>query len=121
MNLPSSTHLLLIRHAESLNNRYGASVGSDSGLTAQGWDQARRLAEWLANNEPVDVLVSSSLLRARQTADIIAQKLHLPVYIQPGLHETEHPYWEEFPTLAENWGLPESSWLLTPEIGRAHV
>ena len=57
--------LLLIRHGQSFHNRDGQEAGSDSELTPLGWAQARRLAGWLAGNEPVDVLYASPMRRAR--------------------------------------------------------
>ncbi|HEY64501.1 MAG TPA: methyltransferase domain-containing protein [Caldilineae bacterium] len=121
METSDTTHLLLIRHAESLSNIYGADFSPDSGLTSRGWQQARRLAEWLAENEPIDVIISSPLLRARQTADILAMHLGRPVHIQYGLEETSHPYWEEFPSFAESRGLPDEPWIPTLETAPTYV
>ncbi len=115
MSSPDTTHLLLIRHAESLGNRYGPSLGADSGLTARGWLQAHRLAEWLTDHEPVSIIVSSPLIRARQTADILADTLRRPVVIHPDLGEAEQPYWEELPRFPADRGLPEVSWTPSPE------
>jgi 2,3-bisphosphoglycerate-dependent phosphoglycerate mutase len=60
--------LLLIRHAETDFNRQLRFQGHvDAPLNANGLAQAERLAERLAD-EPIDLLVTSDLLRARQTA-----------------------------------------------------
>ncbi|NOZ26627.1 MAG: methyltransferase domain-containing protein [Chloroflexi bacterium] len=115
METSQATHLLLIRHAESLSNLYGINMGPNTGLTARGWEQARYLADWLATHEPIDVIISSPLLRARQTADILSIRLNLPVHIQKGLEEATQPYWDEFPSFAESKGLPDEPWIPTPE------
>ena len=60
-----TTQLLFIRQSQSFYNRDGQEAGSDSELTPLGWAQARRLAGWLAGNEPVDVLYASPMRRAR--------------------------------------------------------
>ena len=58
--------LLLIRHGETAANRRGHLLGrADPPLTAVGEAQARAVAAWLPRP---DVLVSSPLQRARQTA-----------------------------------------------------
>lgn len=68
--------LLLIRHGETLR------VESDTGtanptLTEIGHEQARRLASWLRAHESLDHLAVSPLLRARQTAQPVADQLGL--------------------------------------------
>ncbi|RAQ96453.1 histidine phosphatase family protein [Thermogemmatispora tikiterensis] len=72
------THLYLIRHAEALNavqHRFG-----DLDLTPRGIRQAERLRDRLATGEiAADVLISSTLRRAYQTAEIIAPALGLPI------------------------------------------
>ncbi len=82
--------LLLITHAEGLQNRYtdllldGPAV-ADGGLTALGWEQTNQLAQWLLTRETIDVLYSAPLLRSRLTAQRLGQALNLPVSVQDGL------------------------------------
>jgi 2,3-bisphosphoglycerate-dependent phosphoglycerate mutase len=74
-NLP--TTLLLCRHGESQWNVEGRVQGTSlqaAGLTEQGRWQAARLAERLASAE-VSALYSSDLLRAVETAGIVAAAL----------------------------------------------
>jgi probable phosphoglycerate mutase len=81
------TQLLLIRHGETDWNREMRFQGQrDVPLNATGLQQAARLAERLAT-ETIDAIVSSDLLRARQTAAPCAQQLGLPVITEPGLRE----------------------------------
>lgn len=66
--LGAMSELLLIRHGETDYNRQLRFQGHvDAPLNANGLAQAARLADRLAE-EPVDLLVTSDLLRARQTA-----------------------------------------------------
>ncbi len=69
--------ILLIRHGESEGNESPIYKNPDSPLTASGRNQSLRLAARLAKDGPYHALVSSTLLRAKQTADIIGEKLGL--------------------------------------------
>lgn len=100
-------HLVLIRHAESLHNRDGVGVNIDSGLTELGWRQAHAVAGWLAERYRPDLLFSSSLMRAKQTAEVISARMNLPVTIEEGLAEAEFQYWGELPY---NRDSPLDSW-----------
>ena len=67
--------LLLVRHGETLANRRGHLLGrADPPLTSIGWEQANALAAWLPRP---DVIVSSPLLRARQTAGVLGPHVQL--------------------------------------------
>ncbi|KAG6035306.1 hypothetical protein E4U41_006148 [Claviceps citrina] len=69
-------HLLLVRHAESVDNVAGLYGGSrDATLTAHGTLQARRLASDLASASGLDIrhIFSSPLRRAAQTAGAICE------------------------------------------------
>lgn len=84
------TELILIRHGETDWNRALRFQGQcDVPLNAIGQRQAQRLAERLAL-EPAQHLLSSDLMRARQTAEPIgAQRgaLALVPVLDPGLRE----------------------------------
>lgn len=60
--------IVLVRHALAGSNRLGiaSSVVPGDGLTPEGVEQARTLAELLAGDE-IDVAVSSALARTQQT------------------------------------------------------
>ncbi|RPI31749.1 MAG: histidine phosphatase family protein, partial [Chloroflexota bacterium] len=73
---PSQTyHLILLRHGESVGNANGVYQGqADFELSDLGRRQAQALAErWVAEEKTFDLVISSPLLRARQTAEIIAE------------------------------------------------
>ena len=63
--------LLWVRHGEPERIAPGTGVRANPALTARGPEQAQRLAAWLAF-EPIDVVVSSPLRRAIETAAPIA-------------------------------------------------
>lgn len=71
-------HLLLIRHGETDWNAEGRMQGRvNVPLNAKGVEQAERLAERLADEERIDILYTSPLLRARATAEIVGAKFGL--------------------------------------------
>src|SRR5687767_4283502 len=71
-----TTRLLLIRHAKSQHSLKRVSGGplGDTGITDEGREQARRLGQRLAKSTDLRgaALYSSTLPRARQTAEVIA-------------------------------------------------
>ena len=70
----NNTNILLIRHGETAWNAVRRLQGHiDIPLNAEGERQAGALARALAA-EPVDVIVSSDLQRARQTAQAVADQ-----------------------------------------------
>ena len=70
----NNTNILLIRHGETAWNAVRRLQGHiDIPLNAEGERQAGALAQALAA-EPVDVIVSSDLQRARQTAQAVADQ-----------------------------------------------
>jgi probable phosphoglycerate mutase len=81
------THLYLIRHGEATSQK--SDLLADHGLTQLGTIQAERLRDrLLATGEiSADVLISSTLLRARQTAEIIAPAFNLPIIYDDDFQE----------------------------------
>jgi broad specificity phosphatase PhoE len=80
------TRILLLRHAESANPLIFHGAESDVGLSERGRRQAEAIALVLATEAP-EVLISSAMRRARETALPIARACGLPVRIEPDLHE----------------------------------
>ncbi len=85
------TNLYLIRHGEAVCNVDGTLAGmrSDVGLTELGMLQAQRLRDRLAATREIaaDALIASTLPRARQTAEIIAPALDLPIILDDDAQE----------------------------------
>ena len=81
------TRIILIRHGETAWNAERRLQGHlDIPLNDEGERQARLLAEALAS-EPLDLLVSSDLQRARQTAQAVASLRGMPLLTEPALRE----------------------------------
>lgn len=81
------TVLCLVRHGESTWNAERRIQGQlEPPLSELGRAQAERVAERLAQ-ETWDVLYSSDLSRARQTAEAIARRVGLPIRTDPELRE----------------------------------
>jgi alpha-ribazole phosphatase len=86
--------LIVIRHGESVYNDQKRFTGqADVPLSPLGKRQAAALGERLAG-EHLDAIVSSDLLRARDTAEAIASYHALPVYEDSDLRELALGEWE---------------------------
>jgi probable phosphoglycerate mutase len=81
------TRVLAVRHGETAWNVDTRLQGQiDISLNATGQQQARRLAEALAG-EGIEAIVTSDLVRARDTAQAVADRTGLPLAFDPGLRE----------------------------------
>ena len=90
------TTLLLIRHGQTDWNLEGKYTGqADIPLNETGRAQAYEAAE-LLRQQPVDAIFSSDLMRALETAAIVAGKSECGVNIQtdPRLREIKQGVWE---------------------------
>jgi broad specificity phosphatase PhoE len=83
-----TTTLYIVRHGESLDNAGIPHVRTPEGseLTERGRQQAHTVARELSGVH-ADAVIASNLLRARQTAEIIAADRHLEVRVIPELQE----------------------------------
>jgi 2,3-bisphosphoglycerate-dependent phosphoglycerate mutase len=119
------TTLILVRHGETDWNRDGRFQGhADPPLNATGRKQARALADVVAG-ETADAVYSSDLARARQTADIIGERLGLPVVHERALREIDVGAWQglnhaeiegRFPGGLDRWRAGEAGW----ELGESY-
>jgi len=88
------TELLLVRHGETDWNAEGKLQGhTDRPLNDYGRRQAQALADKLAG-ESIDAVYASDLSRARETAEILGEKLGLTVAVDPDLREKNWGNWE---------------------------
>ena len=107
--------LYLVRHGESISNSKNIFIGRsvDPALTGKGIQQTTSLAKSL-KQKGIKALFSSTLLRARQTAQIITDEIKLPVtysedLIEVGLgvldgHDIGNPaYLSVYENLVSNW------------------
>lgn len=91
----SPTRLLMLRHGQTEFSAQGRYSGrADLPLTELGERQAAAAAARLASTNGVAAVVSSPLLRARQTAEPVAGALGVPLTILDGLIETDFGAWE---------------------------
>jgi len=98
-------NLLLARHGESEWIVHGDEAGFNSSLTDRGCRQARLLGRWLAANplgsspsgrsQGIDAIYASPLIRARETAEIVAAELGLSFTLDDDLREFEVSYWRD--------------------------
>jgi broad specificity phosphatase PhoE len=113
------TTVYLARHGESDWNAANRFQGhSDRPLTDEGRRQAEALAELVAT-ENVDAIYSSPLIRALETARIVAVRTGLEVIEVDGLREVNTGSWsglsreevrERFPEGFERWVSGGSGW-----------
>lgn len=78
--LPTRNRYFIVRHGEAENNTKGlvsSHVDAPHHLTEKGKAQVQKAARRLAG-ERVDVIITSPLIRTRETADIIRAELGLP-------------------------------------------
>jgi probable phosphoglycerate mutase len=95
---PGSTTVLLVRHGESApalpDRPFPLKDGhGDPPLDAVGVRQAQRLADRL-QHERVDAIYVTSLQRTHQTAAPLADRLGLPLLVEPDLREVHLGDWE---------------------------
>jgi broad specificity phosphatase PhoE len=114
-----ATTILLARHGESDWNHAGRWQGlADRPLTELGREQAAALADRLRDTE-LDAVYSSDLLRARETAEIVATEHGLAVTTVPELREVDVGSWSgltrgeaqtRFPDGYERWLAGGEGW-----------
>jgi ribonuclease H / adenosylcobalamin/alpha-ribazole phosphatase len=91
----SPTRLIMLRHGQTEHSAQGRYSGrADLPLTELGERQAAAAAVRLARTSSVAAVVSSPLLRARQTAKPVADALGVPLQVQDGLIEADFGAWE---------------------------
>ena len=89
--------IVFARHGQTAPNRDGLVLGrADPELTEEGRRQAARLGDALAG-EPVTAILTSPLLRARQTAEAVAAACGVPVTVDERLVEIDWGTWEGRP------------------------
>ncbi len=88
--------LTLVRHGETSANLAGVWHGSmDAPLTDRGREQALRVARFLhGRHADASAVYTSPLLRARDTAQAIAESLGLEARVEHGLVEYHLGSWE---------------------------
>ncbi|UZQ55890.1 histidine phosphatase family protein [Trichothermofontia sichuanensis B231] len=110
--------LLLVRHGETEWNRQKRFQGQiDVELNATGLQQAQQVAAFLKAT-PIDEIITSPLLRPKQTAAAIHQyHPDVPFRLETGLLEISHGLWEGKleSEIRESYGELLRQWQTTPE------
>ena len=90
------TDLWLIRHGQTdwnLTGRWQGQASDAPGLNDTGYSQALAVREQMTGKS-FSAIYSSNLLRARQTAELIAEPLDLTITLEPRLREINLGAWE---------------------------
>lgn len=111
-----ATTILLIRHGETVWNREKKFRGIyDIPLNENGRTQATQLSKALASRH-IDAAYSSSLSRAKETADIALKSHGIQVAIDEGFKDFNYGKWTELQEteVAQRWPEEHACWLATP-------
>ncbi len=88
------TKLILLRHGQSMANLLGIGAGQlNYALSELGHEQAGLAADYLVAHETIDVIYSSDLQRAYDTARPTAERLGLPIIRDSSLREIDSGDW----------------------------
>lgn len=121
MKETKTTRIILVRHGESEGNERGLFRGrTDFPLTERGRTQARELAQALTGKD-IRAVYTSPLIRARETAELIASACDAPMEERQGFTNMALGAWEGHPKTEIAQENPEewSLWLNNPE--RLHL
>ena len=95
--MPERTTLLLVRHGATPSNERVPYVlqgdGIDTSLSDRGRAQAESVAAFLADRR-IDAVFASGMIRAQETAGLIAGRHDLSVRTEPALKEVHVGRWE---------------------------
>ena len=118
------TEIIVIRHGETNWNVEGRYQGqADPPLNTRGFDQAHEIADMLMESK-FDMIYTSPLKRACQTAKIIADQLQIPIHADARLSEINQGDWQTrlraeienlYPDLFRRW--ETEPWAVTPPGG----
>lgn len=114
-DLGPPTRLVLLRHGETeltAQHRFSGAGGADPSLSGTGRRQAGAAAARLEGDDVAAVL-ASPLARARETAQILADVLGLPVELDGALREAAFGAWDglTFGEVRERWPEELDRWL----------
>lgn len=82
--------IIVVRHGESILNSKNLVCGvTNTQLTSVGYKQAKQLKEELKRHI-VDYIYCSPLIRAKQTADVIAEGMNVPFIVDERIIERNY-------------------------------
>jgi len=112
---PVMTTTVLLRHGltkHTAAKRFSGWGGDDPELSDAGLVQAQQVATHLTTHDAIDHVISSPMVRTRQTAEVVAGALGLAVELDDDLRECAFGDWdgltfadvqEAFPDVLEKW------------------
>lgn len=87
--------VILLRHGQTEWNKQHKYQGhTDIDLNDFGREQAKKVADYLRDNEKIEAIYCSDLSRGRETAEIIARELQLPIQTDLRWREICFGHWE---------------------------
>jgi broad specificity phosphatase PhoE len=107
----------LVRHGQTERSARAAYSGQlDIPLTSLGREQARRCAEGIAAGAGVDAVYTSPLVRARDTAQVIADTAGVPLTVDDRLIEVDYGPFEGLDRegARATYGQPFTDWRADP-------
>ena len=122
------TTIYFIRHGNTAmtpERRFSGSGSNDPTLSEEGLSQASAVASVIEEIKP-DVLISSPLKRAQQTAQAIAQSTHLQIIEDEIWTELSFGHWDGLTNqeVREKFGEEYEAWLsstaVAPKDGESH-
>ena len=112
------TTVVRVRHGvtpHTVEKRFSGGLASaNPGLSDEGRDQIRAVAEWLGPiADRVDAVVASPVRRTLESAEILAAALDQEVEVEPGFAEMEFGAWDglTFAEVGERHGDDLKAWL----------
>ena len=103
--------IYLIRHGETDQNKCKCLQGrSDIELNEYGRELARKPAEGL-KDIPFDIIFTSPLKRARETAEIIRGKREIPLVLEERIQEISFGEYEGLCYGKENYSIPDKDFM----------
>jgi probable phosphoglycerate mutase len=112
------TITLLLRHgATELSAERRFAGRGDIALTKEGVQQAALAARRLARGQPIDVVVTSPLQRARRTAEAVAEATGAAMIVDDDLVEADFGAWQglTFAEAGERWPAELAAWMTSPD------
>jgi broad specificity phosphatase PhoE/ribonuclease HI len=115
------TTLVLLRHGVTeltRERRFSGTGGADLPLTDLGRRQALAAVDAVRAAGGADAVVSSPLLRTRETAEVVARSLGLDVRVDAGWTEVAFGDWDGLTAteVAERWPAEHRAWLASTSV-----
>ncbi|WP_328322107.1 bifunctional RNase H/acid phosphatase [Kribbella sp. NBC_00382] len=110
------TQLIFLRHGQTphtVDKRFSGSGGDDPALSELGEQQAVAAAQYLARRGGIDAIVSSPMVRTKQTAAAVAETLGLDVKVEKGWVECSFGDWDghTFAEVQQKWPEALNEWM----------